>query len=185
MISDIKKETEILMERCLEAFKETIKKIRTGRVDSSILDSIAVEYYGVPTPLIQLAFISVEDSRTLKINLFDKSARSSVEKAIMVSDLGLTPISAGADIRVPFPIMTEERRKELVKAVRGIAEQGRISVRAARRSANDRIKNLIKSKDISEDDEYRVQEEIQKITNEKIKDIDTLLAKKEKDLMHF
>lgn len=185
MISDIKKETEMLMKRCLEVFKDAIKKIRTGRVDSSVLDNIVVEYYGIPTPLIQLASISVEDSRTLKINLFDKSVRSSVEKAIMVSDLGLTPISSGVDIRVPFPIMTEERRKELVKVVRGIAEQGRISVRAARRNANDRIKNLIKSKDIGEDDEHRVQEDIQKITNEKIKDIDTLLAKKEKDLTYF
>jgi ribosome recycling factor len=181
----LKKEIEMRMHRCVEISNTAIKKIRTGRVDSSLLDNITVEYYGVSTPLIQLASISVEDSRTLKINLFDQSIRSAVEKAIMLSDLGLTPISVGADIRVPFPLMTEERRKELAKVVRGIAEQGRISVRAVRRYANDRIKNLLRSRDISEDDEYRIQEEIQKATNEKIRDIDELLAKKEKDLINF
>ena len=144
MISDIRKDAEIRMEKCVEAFKNQISKIRTGRASPSLLDGIVVEYYGTPTPLRQLASVTVEDSRTLKINVFDRSMSAAVEKAIMASDLGLNPSSAGSDIRVPLPPLTEERRKDLTKIVRGEAEQARVAVRNVRRDANDKVKALLK-----------------------------------------
>ena len=170
VISDIKKDADTRMEKCVEAFKNTISKVRTGRASPSLLDGIVVEYYGTPTPLRQLASVTVEDSRTLKINVFDRTLSAAVEKAIMKSDLGLNPSSAGSDIRVPLPALTEERRKDLIKIVRGEAEQGRVSVRNVRRDANDKIKALLKDKEISEDDERRAQDEIQKMTDAYIKD---------------
>ncbi|MWS30936.1 ribosome recycling factor, partial [Escherichia coli] len=138
-----------------------------------------------PTPLRQLASVTVEDTRTLKINVFDRSMSPAVEKAIMASDLGLNPSSAGADIRVPLPPLTEERRKDLIKVVRGEAEQGRVSVRNVRRDANDKVKALLKEKEISEDDDRRSQDYIQKMTDEAIKEIDAALAEKEAELMQF
>ncbi len=185
MINDIKKDAETRMEKCVDAFKNTISKVRTGRASPSLLDGIVVPYYGTPTPLRQLASVTVEDSRTLKINVFDRSLSPAVEKAIMTSDLGLNPSSAGSDIRVPLPALTEERRKDLIKIVRGEAEQGRVSVRNVRRDANDKIKALLKDKEISEDDERRSQDEIQKMTDAHIKDVDAALADKEKELMDF
>ena len=185
MINDIKKDAETRMEKCVEAFKNTISKVRTGRASPSLLDGIVVPYYGTPTPLRQLASVTVEDSRTLKINVFDRSLSAAVEKAIMSSDLGLNPSSAGSDIRVPLPALTEERRKDLIKIVRGEAEQGRVSVRNVRRDANDKVKALLKDKEISEDDERRSQDEIQKMTDAHIKDVDAALADKEKELMDF
>ncbi|WP_239952886.1 ribosome recycling factor [Pantoea sp. Z09] len=185
MINDIKKDAETRMDKCVEAFKNTISKVRTGRASPSLLDGIVVEYYGTPTPLRQLASVTVEDSRTLKINVFDRSMGPAVEKAIMASDLGLNPNSAGSDIRVPLPALTEERRKDLIKIVRGEAEQGRVSVRNVRRDANDKIKALLKDKEISEDDERRTQDEIQKMTDVRIKNVDAALAEKEKELMEF
>lgn len=185
MINDIKKDAETRMDKCVEAFKNTISKVRTGRASPSLLDGIVVEYYGTPTPLRQLASVTVEDSRTLKINVFDRSMGPAVEKAIMASDLGLNPNSAGSDIRVPLPALTEDRRKDLIKIVRGEAEQGRVSVRNVRRDANDKIKALLKDKEISEDDERRTQEEIQKMTDARIKNVDAALAEKEKELMEF
>ncbi|ERH64126.1 MULTISPECIES: ribosome recycling factor [Pantoea] len=185
MINDIKKDAETRMDKCVEAFKNTISKVRTGRASPSLLDGIVVEYYGTPTPLRQLASVTVEDSRTLKINVFDRSMGPAVEKAIMASDLGLNPSSAGSDIRVPLPALTEERRKDLIKVVRGEAEQGRVSVRNVRRDANDKIKALLKDKEISEDDERRSQDEIQKMTDVRIKHVDAALAEKEKELMEF
>lgn len=185
MINDIKKDAEVRMEKCVEAFKNTIGKVRTGRASPSLLDGIVVEYYGTPTPLRQLASVTVEDSRTLKINVFDRSLGPAVEKAIMASDLGLNPSSAGTDIRVPLPPLTEERRKDLIKIVRGEAEQGRVSVRNVRRDANDKIKALLKDKEISEDDERRAQDDIQKMTDASIKKVDAALAEKETELMEF
>ncbi|MBW1216138.1 ribosome recycling factor [Pantoea allii] len=185
MINDIKKDADTRMDKCVEAFKTTISKVRTGRASPSLLDGIIVEYYGTPTPLRQLASVTVEDSRTLKINVFDRSLGPAVEKAIMASDLGLNPNSAGADIRVPLPALTEERRKDLIKIVRGEAEQGRVSVRNVRRDANDKIKALLKDKEISEDDERRAQDEIQKMTDVHIKKVDAALAEKETELMDF
>jgi ribosome recycling factor len=185
VINDIKKDADTRMDKCVDAFKNTISKVRTGRASPSLLDGIVVEYYGTPTPLRQLASVTVEDSRTLKINVFDRSLGPAVEKAIMASDLGLNPSSAGSDIRVPLPALTEERRKDLIKIVRGEAEQGRVSVRNVRRDANDKIKALLKDKEISEDDERRAQDEIQKMTDAHIKNVDAALAEKEKELMDF
>ncbi|MBK0096957.1 ribosome recycling factor [Erwinia sp. S63] len=185
MINDIKKDADTRMEKCVDAFKNQISKVRTGRASPSLLDGIMVPYYGTPTPLRQLASVTVEDSRTLKINVFDRSLSPAVEKAIMASDLGLNPSSAGTDIRVPLPALTEERRKDLIKVVRGEAEQGRVSVRNVRRDANDKVKALLKDKEISEDDERRSQDEIQKMTDGYIKNLDAALAEKEKELMDF
>lgn len=185
VINDIKKDADTRMEKCVDAFKNQISKVRTGRASPSLLDGIMVPYYGTPTPLRQLASVTVEDSRTLKINVFDRSLSPAVEKAIMASDLGLNPSSAGTDIRVPLPALTEERRKDLIKVVRGEAEQGRVSVRNVRRDANDKIKALLKDKEISEDDERRSQDEIQKMTDGYIKNVDVALAEKEKELMDF
>jgi ribosome recycling factor len=185
VISDIRKDAEVRMEKCVEAFKNQIGKIRTGRASPALLDGIVVEYYGTPTPLRQLASVTVEDSRTLKINVFDRSMGPAVEKAIMTSDLGLNPSSAGTDIRVPLPALTEERRKDLIKIVRGEAEQGRVSVRNVRRDANDKVKALLKDKEISEDDDRRSQDDVQKLTDAAIKKIDTALAEKEDELMKF
>ncbi|MDW8844846.1 ribosome recycling factor [Erwinia sp. P7711] len=185
MINEIRKDAETRMDKCVEAFKNTIGKIRTGRASPSILDGIMVDYYGSSTPLRQLASVTVEDSRTLKINVFDRSISAAVEKAIMTSDLGLNPSSAGTDIRVPLPALTEERRKDLIKIVRGEAEQGRVSVRNVRRDANDKVKALLKDKEISEDEERRSQDDIQKMTDLFIKKVDTALAEKETELMDF
>lgn len=185
MINEIRKDAETRMDKCVEAFKNTISKIRTGRASPSILDGIMVDYYGSSTPLRQLASVTVEDSRTLKINVFDRSISAAVEKAIMTSDLGLNPSSAGTDIRVPLPALTEERRKDLIKIVRSEAEQGRVSVRNVRRDANDKVKALLKDKEISEDEERRSQDDIQKMTDVFIKKVDTALAEKEAELMDF
>ena len=185
MISDIRKDAEVRMEKCVEAFKTQISKIRTGRASPCLLDGIVVEYYGTPTPLRQLASVTVEDSRTLKINVFDRSMSPAVEKAIMASDLGLNPSSAGTDIRVPLPPLTEERRKDLTKIVRAEAEQARVSVRNVRRDANDKVKALLKDKEISEDDDRRSQDDVQKMTDAAIKKVDAALADKEAELMQF
>jgi ribosome recycling factor len=185
VINEIRKDADSRMEKSVEAFKNQISKIRTGRASPSILDGIMVEYYGSATPLRQLANVTVEDSRTLAINLFDRSLGSAVEKAIMSSDLGLNPNSAGSVIRVPLPPLTEERRKDLIKVVRGEAEHGRVAVRNIRRDANDKVKALLKDKEISEDEDRRSQEDIQKMTDAYIKLLDAALADKEKELMDF
>lgn len=183
MINDIRKDAEARMDKCVEAFKSNISKVRTGRAHPSLLDGIQVEYYGSATPLRQVANVVAEDSRTLAITVFDRTLSGAVEKAIMASDLGLNPSSAGAIIRVPLPPLTEERRKDLIKLVRSEAEQGRVSVRNVRRDANDKVKALLKDKEISEDDDRKSQEDIQKLTDVMIKKIDTALAEKEKELM--
>lgn len=185
MINEIKKDAQERMEKSVEALKSQINKVRTGRPSPSLLDGIMVEYYGAATPLRQLANITAEDSRTLAITVFDRTLAPAVEKAIMASALGLNPSSAGTIIRVPLPPLTEERRKDLIKVVRNDAEQGRVSVRNARRDANDKIKALLKDKEISEDDERRAQDEIQKLTDNFIKKVDEALEQKEKELMEF
>ncbi|MCG3461686.1 ribosome recycling factor [Xenorhabdus bovienii] len=185
MINEIKKDAQDRMEKSVEALKNQISKIRTGRASPSLLDGINVEYYGSATPLRQIASVVVEDARTLAITVFDRSMTPAIEKAIMASDLGLNPSSAGTIIRVPLPALTEERRKDLIKVVRGDAEQGRVSVRNIRRDANDKVKALLKDKEISEDEERRSQDEIQKLTDNFIKKIDEALASKETELMDF
>nr|WP_272902998.1 ribosome recycling factor [Xenorhabdus sp. Sc-CR9] len=173
------------MEKSVEALKNQISKVRTGRASPSLLDGISVEYYGAATPLRQIANVVAEDVRTLAITVFDRSMTPAIEKAIMASDLGLNPSSAGTIIRVPLPALTEERRKDLIKVVRGEAEQGRVSIRNIRRDANDKVKALLKEKEISEDEERRSQDEIQKLTDSFIKKIDEALANKETELMDF
>ncbi|CAG9427646.1 ribosome recycling factor [Providencia alcalifaciens] len=185
MINEIQKDAQDRMEKSLEALKSQISKVRTGRASPSLLDGINVDYYGSSTPLRQLANVTVEDSRTLAISVFDRSMSPAIEKAIMASDLGLNPSSAGTVIRVPLPPLTEERRKDLIKVVRGDAEQGRIAIRNVRRDANDKVKALLKDKEISEDDERRSQDDIQKLTDNFIKKVDEALAQKEAELMEF
>ena len=183
MINDIITDSKVRMEKSVDALKVQLTKVRTGRAHPSLLDGISVSYYGTDTPLRQVANVSIDDARTLAITVFDKSMAAAVEKAIMASDLGLNPMSAGTVIRVPLPPLTEERRKSLVKLVRNEAEGGRVAVRNIRRDANDDLKTLQKDKEISEDDERRATDEIQKITDSFIKRIDEVLAEKEKELM--
>nr|WP_267329463.1 ribosome recycling factor [Gilliamella sp. ESL0405] len=185
MLNEIQKEAQARMEKSIEAFQNHISKVRTGRASPSLLDGIMVEYYGSPTPLRQLANVVAEDARTLAITVFDKSLTPMIEKAILTSDLGLNPASAGTVIRVPLPPLTEERRRDLTKIVRNEAEQGRVSIRNIRRDANDQIKALLKDKEISEDDERKSQDLIQKATDAAIKKLDAVLADKEKELMEF
>ncbi|WNO62006.1 ribosome recycling factor [Rheinheimera sp. MMS21-TC3] len=183
MINDIIKDINVRMDKSVDALKSQLSKVRTGRAHPSLLDGIMVPYYGADTPLNQVGNVSIEDARTLAITVFDKSLTAAVEKAIMGSDLGLNPMSAGTVIRVPLPALTEERRKDLVKIVRGEAENGRVAVRNIRRDANNDLKALLKDKEISEDDERRAADEIQKVTDVYIKKIDEVLSDKEKDLM--
>ena len=183
MINEIKKDAQERMDKSVDALKNNLTKIRTGRAHPSLLSGITVEYYGAPTPLNQVGNVVAEDARTLAITVFDKELTPKVEKAILTSDLGLNPMSAGTVIRVPLPPLTEERRKDLVKIVRGEAEGGRVAVRNIRRDANSDLKALLKDKEISEDEDHKAQDEIQKLTDIAVKKIDELLAAKEKELM--
>ncbi len=183
MINDILKDSKTRMEKSVEALKGQLSKIRTGRAHPSLLDGIQVSYYGANTPLRQVANVSVEDARTLTISVFDKSLIQAVEKAILQSDLGLNPMSAGTTIRVPLPPLTEERRRDLVKVVRNEAEGARVAVRNIRRDANADLKTLLKDKEIGEDDERKAVEEVQKLTDAFVKKVDEVLADKEKELM--
>ena len=183
MIDEIEMDAQDRMEKSVVALKSQLSKIRTGRAHPSLLDSIMVPYYGSDTPLKQVANIVAEDSRTLALSVFDKSVIPAVEKAIMQSDLGLNPMSAGASIRIPLPALTEERRKSLIKVVRNEVELGRVAVRNIRRDANSDIKELLKEKEISEDQSRAGEENIQSLTNDFIKTMDSILADKEKELM--
>ncbi|MEZ8823436.1 ribosome recycling factor [Vibrio amylolyticus] len=183
MINEIKTDAQERMEKSVEALKNNLTKIRTGRAHPSLLAGLSVEYYGAPTPLNQVANVVAEDARTLAITVFDRELAPKVEKAILASDLGLNPMSAGTVIRVPLPPLTEERRKDLVKIVRGEAEGGRVAIRNIRRDANGDLKALLKDKEISEDDDRKAQDEIQKLTDAAIKKVDETLAGKEKELM--
>ena len=185
MIKEIIEDAKSRMEKSVESLRSQMSKVRTGRAHPSILDSVMVNYYGTDTPLKQLANITTEDSRTLALTVFDKSSSQAVEKAIMDSDLGLNPASAGAVIRIPLPPLTEERRKDLVKIVRAEAEQGRVAVRNIRRDANGDIKDLLKEKEITEDEERHAEDEIQKLTDKYVKQIDEALKAKEEDLMEI
>ncbi len=185
MINEIKNDAKDRMGKSVEALKTQMSKIRTGRAHPSLLDGIQVEYYGAATPLKQLANVVAEDARTLSISIFDRSMIQAVEKAILTSDLGLNPCSNGQTLRVPLPPLTEERRRDLTKIVRAEAENARVAVRNIRRDANADLKALLKDKEISEDDDRRAQEEIQKLTDSYIKLVDEALAVKEKELMEI
>lgn len=185
MINDIKKDAQTRMQKCVESLGINFNKIRTGRAHPSILDNVMVSYYGSATPLSQVANVSVQDSRTLSIVPWEKHLVPEIEKAIMKSDLGLNPSTAGEVIRVPLPALTEETRKGFIKAARSEAENARVSIRNVRRDANGHLKELLKSKEISEDDERRGEDEIQKITDKYIAEVDAALGLKEKDLMEI
>jgi len=173
------------MGKSLDSLKNELAKIRTGRAHPSILDHITVSYYDVETPLPQVASIAVQDSRTLSITPWEKSMVQPIEKAIMSSDLGLNPATAGTVIRLPMPPLTEERRKDLIKIVRSEAEASRVAVRNIRRDANADFKELLKEKEISEDEERRANDDIQKLTDENVSQIEKILQEKEKDLMEI
>ncbi|WBV67680.1 ribosome recycling factor [Legionella pneumophila] len=185
MINEIKQDSEKRMKKTIEALHTDMSKIRTGRANASLLNHVMVDYYGSPTPLSQVANITTSDSRTILVTPWEKSMVAAIEKAILNSDLGLNPATAGTAIRVPMPPLTEERRKELIKVVRHEGEQGRVSIRNIRRDANNQLKELVKEKAISEDDERRAAEAIQKLTDRYISEVDAVLAEKEKDLMEI
>ncbi|RYV65885.1 ribosome recycling factor, partial [Legionella pneumophila] len=172
MINEIKQDSEKRMKKTIEALHTDMSKIRTGRANASLLDHVMVDYYGSPTPLSQVANITTSDSRTILVTPWEKSMVAAIEKAILNSDLGLNPATAGTAIRVPMPPLTEERRKELIKVVRHEGEQGRVSIRNIRRDANNQLKELVKEKAISEDDERRAAEAIQKLTDRYISEVD-------------
>ncbi|MCP5160094.1 MAG: ribosome recycling factor [Hahellaceae bacterium] len=183
MINEIKKESELRMKKSIEALGVAFNKIRTGRAHPSILDSVMVSYYGVDTPLKQVANVNVEDGRTLSITPWERSMTPAIEKAIMVADLGLNPSTTGEVIRVPMPALTEETRRDMVKLARAEAENGRVSIRAARRDANSDIKELLKEKMVTEDEERRGMDDIQKLTDKYIAEVDKALAEKEAALL--
>jgi ribosome recycling factor len=185
MINDIKKEAEQRMQRAIEALKDEMRRLRTGRAHAGLLEHLVVEYYGTSVPVKQTANISVEDARTLVVTPWEKQMVSAVEKAIINAGLGLNPVTAGTVIRVPLPPMTEERRKDLVKVVRAQAETGRVALRSVRREALGDVKDLLKEKMITEDDERRGQDEIQKLTDRYVAQIDALLKDKEAEIMEF
>ena len=182
-VTEIKKSADQKMTKTVETLKADLHKVRTGRAHAGILDHLQVEYYGNPTPLNQVANVSVLDARTLGVAPWEKNMVAVVEKAIRDSDLGLNPASVGDVVRVPMPPLTEERRKDLIKVVKREAEDARVAIRNVRRDANHELKELLKSKDVSEDDERRAQDDVQKLTDRHIAEIDEVLAAKETDLM--
>ncbi|QIY81618.1 ribosome recycling factor [Chromobacterium violaceum] len=183
MINEIKKSAEQKMQKTLEAFKNDLAKVRTGRAHTGILDHVMVDYYGGDVPVNQVANVTLIDARTIGVQPWEKPMLAKIEKAIRDSDLGLNPASMGEIIRVPMPMLTEERRKDLIKVVRGEAEGARVAVRNIRRDSNTEFKNLLKDKAITEDDERRGQDEIQKLTDKYTAEIDKMLATKEADLL--
>jgi len=185
VLDEIKKDAGERMSKSVAALKQELTKLRTGRAHTSLLDHITVEYYGSQVPLNQVSNVGVEDSRTLVVTPWEKDMVAKIEKAIMTSDLGLNPSSAGTVIRVPLPALTEERRKDMIRVVRHEAEGGRIAVRNIRRDAIHDVKDLLKEKMIGEDDEHRGEDEIQTITDKYIAEIDQVLADKESELMEI
>jgi ribosome recycling factor len=184
MFEDIRKDANDRMGKCVANLREHFKRMRTGRANVALLDGLRVEYYGAEMPLAQVANVTVEDARTLVIAPWDKSVVGAIEKAIFKSDLGLTPNTAGTVIRLPLPPMTEERRRELTKVARHEAENARVAVRSVRRDLMTELKEMVKEKLISEDDERRAHDEVQKLTDHWVAEVDAVLAEKEKDLLH-
>ena len=183
MLDDLKKDATARMHKCVQSFQADLKKLRTGRAHPSLIEHLKVDYYGSDVPLQQVANVAVEDARTLVVSPFDKSVVGSIEKAIHKSDLGLSPMTAGTVIRIPLPPLTEERRRDITKVVRQDAESARVSVRNVRRDVLADLKEMLKEKMISQDDERRGQEEIQKLTDRYVSEIDQQLAAKEKEIL--
>lgn len=184
-INDVTTDAKTRMARSIDALRQELSKVRTGRAHPSLLDHVRVSYYGSDMPLNQVANVSVQDARTLGVAPYDKGMVSAVEKAIRDSDLGLNPVTAGTLIRVPLPALTEERRRDLIKVVRHEAEAARVAVRNVRREANHALKELVKEKLVSEDQERRAEEEVQKLTDRFIAEVDKVLQAKESDLMEI
>jgi ribosome recycling factor len=185
MIPELKKNTEQKMQKSVEALKTNLGKVRTGRAHAGLLDHVMVDYYGNPTPVNQVANVSLIDARTIGVQPWEKPMIAKIEKAIRDSDLGLNPSTMGDVVRVPMPMLTEERRKDLIKVVRGEAEEARIAIRNLRRDANNSLKEAVKAKEVSEDDERRAQDDVQKLTDRYIAEADKLLAQKEQELMQI
>jgi len=183
MLEDLKKDASTRMQKCVQSFQADLKKLRTGRADPSLIEHLKVDYYGSEVPLQQVAGISIEDARTLVVSPWEKNMVVAIEKAIHKSELGLTPNTAGTVIRIPLPPLTEERRRDITKVVRQDAENARVSVRSVRRDAIADLKEMLKEKLISQDDERRGQDEIQKLTDRFIGEIDQHLAAKEKEIL--
>jgi len=183
MIADAKKTAEQKMKKTLETLKNDLGKVRTGRAHAGILDHVMVNYYGTPTPIPQVANVTLIDARTIGVSPWDKKMSGAIEKAIRDSDLGLNPATMGETVRVPMPALTEERRKELIKVVRHEGENARVAIRNVRRDANNHLKDLLKQKKVAEDEERRAQDDVQKLTDRHIADIDKLLQQKETDLL--
>ena len=183
MIADTKKTAEQKMKKTLETLKNDLGKVRTGRAHAGILDHVMVNYYGTPTPIPQVANVTLIDARTIGVSPWDKKMSGAIEKAIRDSDLGLNPATMGETVRVPMPALTEERRKELIKVVRHEGETARVAIRNVRRDANNHLKDLLKQKKVAEDEERRAQDDVQKLTDRHIAEIDKLLQLKEADLL--
>ncbi|MGE5638677.1 MAG: ribosome recycling factor [Clostridia bacterium] len=182
-IADLKKTTEQKMGKSIEAFKNDLAKVRTGRAHTGLLDHVRVDYYGTPTPLNQVAKVTLLDSRTIAVTPFEKKLITTIEKSIRESDLGLNPTTSGDTIRLPMPALTEERRRELTKVVKHEAENARVAIRNQRRDAIQHLKDALKKHEVSENDERRAQDDVQKLTDKHIGEIDKLLQEKEKELM--
>lgn len=185
MMDNLKKNATARMAKSIETLKDEMSKIRTGRANASLLDHVTVEYFGNQVPVSQAATITVADARNLLVTPWDKNMVPVIEKAILISNLGLNPVTSGNAVRVPLPSLTEERRRDMIKVVRATAESGRVAIRNVRRDALGELKEALKKKTISEDDERRTQDEIQKITDKNIAEVDKLLAAKEADLMEI
>jgi ribosome recycling factor len=185
MINEIKKDAKIRMAKSLDSLRTELAKIRTGRAHPSLLEHVQVEYYGSLVPISQAANVSIEDARTLAVTPWDKNMVQPLEKAIMKSDLGLNPVTAGTIIRIPLPPLTEERRLALGKVVHNEGENAKIAIRNIRRDANTHIKGLLKNKEISEDDDHRAEQDIQQLTDENVKQVDEIVAVKEQELLEF
>jgi ribosome recycling factor len=185
MIEETKQEAEAAMKKAIAALERDFKRVRTGRASLSLLDGIKADYYGVPTPLNQMASLSIPEPRLILIQPWEPKSCEAIEKAILKSDLGLTPVSDGKVVRITIPPLTEERRKELVKVVRKMGEEAKIAIRAARREANDMLKELKKEGEVSEDDAHRGMDQIQKLTDQYVAKVDELTQAKEKEIMEF
>ena len=185
MIDEITKDAGSRMAKSVESLKTDLTKIRTGRAHPSLLDQVMVDYYGTPTPIKQVANVVAEDSRTLAVTPWEKPMVQAIEKAIMTADLGLNPATAGTVIRVPMPALTEERRRDLVKIVKNEGENARIAIRNIRRDANSDFKDLLKEKEISEDEARQAEDEIQKLTNKYVAEVDAAIVVKEKEMMEM
>ena len=183
MLNELKSDAQQRMQKCVQVFTGDLRKLRTGRAHPSLVEHLKVDYYGSDVPLQQVANISIEDARTIVISPWEKQTVQAIEKAIFKSDLGLTPMTAGTVIRVPLPPLTEERRRDITKVVRADAENARVSIRNVRRDVLTDVKELLKEKMISQDDERKAQEEIQKLTDKHVAEVDQLLAGKEKEIL--